>query len=163
MSSPKGGTKTTAKTPARQRAPVEPSSADKVAFGKALLKGVQPNEPPQRKKKAAPDVVVLRKIPAPEPVVETEASARALALAAEIEKALRDGDLEQFQPHAQQALISALCRLYGAHNEMGHRFSAIGQPSVVSATDVMVLCGALLKAVDLQVFELGLWQSWSAR
>lgn len=156
MSSPKAKTKPVG----RKRAIAEPSSADKVAFGKALLKGVQPEA---GKKDGAPEVELLRKIPAPEPIVENEASARAVALAAEIEKALRDGDLDKFQPHAQQALIAALCRLYGANNEMGNRFSAIGQPSVVSATDVMVLCGALLKAVDLQVFELGLWQSWSAR
>ena len=31
----------------------------------------------------------------------------------------------------------------------------------VTGTDAMILCGALLKAVDLQVFELGMWQSWS--
>lgn len=160
MSSPKAKTKAATKSAGRKRSVSEPSSADKVAFGKALLKGVQPEAD---KKNDAPEVELLRKIPAPEPIVENEASARAVALAAEIEKALRDGDLDKFQPHAQQALIAALCRLYGANNEMGNRFSAIGQPSVVSATDVMVLCGALLKAVDLQVFELGLWQSWSAR
>jgi hypothetical protein len=30
----------------------------------------------------------------------------------------------------------------------------------VTATDVMVTATAMLKAVNLQVFELGMWQSW---
>jgi hypothetical protein len=30
-----------------------------------------------------------------------------------------------------------------------------------TATDVMVTVTAMLKAVNLQVFELGMWQAWS--
>ncbi|WP_090704729.1 MULTISPECIES: hypothetical protein [unclassified Beijerinckia] len=154
---------------AAKKAMAEPSAADKTAFAKAMYQGIQPGTEAARsvarKKNGgdAPQVEVLRKIPAPVEIVENEISARAVALAQEIEKSLRDGDFEKFQPHAQQALISAVCRLYSANNDLGHRFGAIGQPSAVNATDVMVLCGALLKAVDLQVFELGLWQSWSSR
>ena len=33
----------------------------------------------------------------------------------------------------------------------------------VSATEVMVTVTAMLKAVNLQVFELGMWQAWSGR
>ena len=32
-----------------------------------------------------------------------------------------------------------------------------------TATEVMVTVTALLKAVNLQVFELGMWQAWSGR
>jgi hypothetical protein len=32
-----------------------------------------------------------------------------------------------------------------------------------TATDVMVTVTAMLKAVNLQVFELGMWQAWSGR
>ncbi len=171
----KSGVKSSATTAARAMAKklmsAEPPSEAKTAFAKAMLQGVQPGTEAARsvaRKKngsvpQAPQVEVLRKIPAPVEIVENEASARAVVLAQEIEKALRDGDFEKFQPHAQQALISAVCRLYSANNDIGNRFGAIGQPSAVNATDVMILCGALLKAVDLQVFELGLWQSWSSR
>ena len=33
----------------------------------------------------------------------------------------------------------------------------------MTATEVMVTVTAMLKAVNLQVFELGMWQAWSGR
>jgi hypothetical protein len=33
----------------------------------------------------------------------------------------------------------------------------------VSATEVMVTVTAMLKAVNVQVFELGMWQAWSGQ
>jgi hypothetical protein len=36
-------------------------------------------------------------------------------------------------------------------------------PDAVTATEVMVTITAMLKAVNLQVFELGMWQAWSGR
>jgi hypothetical protein len=36
-------------------------------------------------------------------------------------------------------------------------------PEAASATEVMVTVTAMLKAVNLQVFELGMWQAWSGR
>ena len=147
----------------------EPSPQEKADFVKAMSKGIQPNTEASRKveakkKKAdAPETVkILRKIPAPGSVVSTAESTEALHVAAMIEKALADGNLDCLQPHAQQALISALCRLYAANAEAGNRYPVVGGRTAVTATDVMVMCGALLKAVDLQVFELGMWQSWSS-
>jgi hypothetical protein len=32
-----------------------------------------------------------------------------------------------------------------------------------TATEVMVTVTAMLKAVNLQIFELGMWQAWSGR
>jgi hypothetical protein len=150
----------------------EPSPQEKADFLKAMSKGITPNTEAARKveakkksgaaqTEAAPKVEVLRRIPAPAAVENTPESAEALRLAAMIEKALIDGELEKLQPHAQQALIAALCKYYAANADMGNRYAVLGQRSAVSATDVMVMCGALLKAVDLQVFELGMWQSWS--
>jgi len=36
-------------------------------------------------------------------------------------------------------------------------------PDAVTATEVMVTVTAMLKAVNLQVFELGMWQAWSGK
>jgi len=36
-------------------------------------------------------------------------------------------------------------------------------PDAVTASEVMVTGTAMLKAVNLQVFELGMWQAWSGR
>jgi len=149
----------------------DPTPTQKAAFAKAMYEGVKPGIKTARKvaqeksdaEKPQQKVEILRKIAAPVAPVETPDTKRALQLAAEIEKAIQDGDFERFQPEAQQALMGALCKLYSANNEMGNQFAVVGQRSAVTATDVMILCGALLKAVDLQVFELGLWQSWSSR
>lgn len=157
----------------------ELTSQDKADFLKALSKGIAPGtaaartvarksgnksgkSAPAPAAAEAPKVEVLRRIPAPAKVADTPESREALALAARIEKMLEAGDLQTVQPHAQQALLAALCKLYAANTEAGERYGALGQRSAVSATEVMIMCGALLKAVDLQVFELGMWQSWSS-
>lgn len=175
-----GAKKPASKQPAARAASVEgaPSPAQKAAFLKAMAGGVKPNSTALRKleeKKGSPfapaapapaperKVEVLRRIPAPARIEETAETRDALRLAAFIESGLAKGELENIQPHAQQALAAALCRLYAANHEAGNRYpilSVRGAP--VTATDVMVMCGALLKAVDLQVFELGMWQSWSS-
>ena len=36
-------------------------------------------------------------------------------------------------------------------------------PEQANATEVMVTVTAMLKAVNLQVFELGMWQAWSGK
>lgn len=126
--------------------------------GAATAKTTQPSSP-----EGAQAAVVLRKIAAPEVVENTPLSAQALAVAKAIEQGLAEGELATLQPHAMQALMSALCRLYSAQVELDQHEAILGQGSLVAATDVMVVCGALLKAVDLQVFELGMWQAWSGR
>jgi hypothetical protein len=36
-------------------------------------------------------------------------------------------------------------------------------PDAATATEVMVTVTAMLMAVNLQIFELGMWQAWSGR
>jgi hypothetical protein len=94
---------------------------------------------------------------------ESSASAQALALAAEVDRALAAGRLDVLTPEALQALVAATSRLYSAHGEAGHQFPALPERSQVMDTDVMVMASALLRAVNLEVFELGMWQSWTGR
>lgn len=94
---------------------------------------------------------------------EGDASAQAQALAAAIDGALTEGRLNVLTPEALQALIAASCRLYSAHSEAGRLFVPLPERSEVMDTDVMVMASALLRAVNLQVFELGMWQSWTGR
>src|ERR1700732_3097264 len=63
---------------------------------------------------------------------------------------------------AQKKLIAAACRVYTARLEAGEQFMPIPKNSI-SATDVMVTASGLLKAADLAVFELGMWQRWTCR
>jgi len=91
------------------------------------------------------------------------ASAEALALAARIERDLRDGKLDTLSPQAFQALMAALCKSYGAQLEAGADFLPVADRSSVSPTEVMTTTSSLLKAANLAVFELGMWQSWTGR
>ena len=87
----------------------------------------------------------------------------AAKLAASLEQALSEGRLDAITPEALQGLIAVVCRLYSANVEAGERFLALPTQSHVMDTDVMVMASALLRAVNLQVFELGMWQSWTGR
>jgi hypothetical protein len=90
------------------------------------------------------------------------ASADAKRLAAALERGVADGTLDLVSAEALQALIAAACRLYGARSEAGEQFTPVPKHSI-SATDVMLTASGLLRAADLAVFELGMWQSWTGR
>lgn len=90
-------------------------------------------------------------------------SERAITMAREIELATLNGKLDAVSPQAMHALLGALVKAYGANVEAGDAYPALAGPASVSGTDVLTMCGALLKAADLQVFELGMWQSWTGR
>ena len=97
------------------------------------------------------------------PAPAKDLSARAEALADEIGRLAGEGDLGALGPEAIQALAAAVCRAYGAKAEAGDAFPILARREAATGTDVMVLCSALLKAADLQVFELGMWSSWTGR
>jgi len=105
--------------------------------------------------------------PAVKPAVKVAAagmaSADATRLAAEIERALKDGRLDTLTPQAFQALMAALCKSYGTQREAGVDFLPVADRSSVTPTDIMTMTSSLLKAANLAVFELGMWQSWTGR
>jgi hypothetical protein len=89
-------------------------------------------------------------------------SADAIRLADEIESAFASRD-DAISVEAMQALMGALCRVYSAQVENGAKFTPIAEGQVVSPTGVMVTASGLLRAANLAVFELGMWQSWTGR
>lgn len=98
------------------------------------------------------------------PPAATDLSERARALAAELEATLadaEDGGAAAMGEAALQALAAAVCRAYSARYQAGDRFPALAPGNAVMDTDVMIVASALLKAVNLEVFELGMWQSWT--
>jgi hypothetical protein len=90
------------------------------------------------------------------------ASADATKLAGQMMQGITDGQLDVISAQALQTVMAATCRLYAARVEAGEQFVPLARNSV-SATDVMVTASGLLKAADLAVFELGMWQSWTGR
>ena len=101
--------------------------------------------------------------PAAKVAADGAASAEATQLAAKIERDLREGRLHTLTPQAFQALMAALCKSYGTQLEAGAAFLPLADRSSVSPTEIMTTTSALLKAANLAVFELGMWQSWTGR
>ncbi len=125
-----------------------PRRAAKTVAGKAAAKA---------RAKARPAALrVVKSAPA------TGASAEAERLAATLEQSIVDDKLDTVAAPALQKLMAAACRLYRARREAGEDFWPVPRNSI-SATDVMVTASGLLKAADLAVFELGMWQNWTGR
>jgi hypothetical protein len=93
---------------------------------------------------------------------QTGLSADAIRLAAEIEQAFKKSDAA-ISEEAMQALMGTLCRIYAAQVENGAKYTPIAEGQIVSPTGVMVTASGLLRAANLAVFELGMWQSWTGR
>ncbi len=89
-------------------------------------------------------------------------SADAIKLADEIERAFKKSD-DAISEEAMQKLMGALCRVYSAQIENGAKYTPIVEGQAVSPTGVMVTASGLLRAANLAVFELGMWQSWTGR
>jgi hypothetical protein len=98
----------------------------------------------------------------PKLVPQNELSDQAIRLAREIEREFAKNE-NVLSAEAMQTLMSALCRVYSAQVESGARFTPIPEGQVVSPTGVMLTASGLLRAANLAVFELGMWQSWTGR
>jgi hypothetical protein len=94
------------------------------------------------------------------PAQTTPVAAAAEQLAADIQRALHAGDHEVLSPETLQKLMTAACRLYSAQSEAGSQMLPVGE---VTPTDIMITASGLMRAGNLAVFELGMWQSWTGR
>jgi hypothetical protein len=119
---------------------------------------------PKTTPKAAPRAKpAVRPTAKPVAAAVTTASAEATRLAADIERGLADGRVDLLTPQALQALMAAACKAYAAQIEAGNQMAALAQRTTVTPTEVMVTASGLLRATNLAVFELGMWQSWTGR
>jgi hypothetical protein len=63
-----------------------------------------------------------------------------------------------------QALLAAAVRLYADRmEERDEALPAFPADHGITATHAMVATTAILKSVNVQLFELGMWQAWSGR
>ena len=153
MSSPKRAAKTVTKTAAKASAKARKKTVAKAAARTATRTATRNGA--RRHAGAA--------LAGKTAVVDTNgASADAKHVAATLDRILADGNLDVISAEALQALIASACRLYRARREAGEEFAPVPKNSI-SATDVMVTASGLLKATDLAVFELGMWQNWTGR
>jgi len=113
-------------------------------------------------KRAGKTVPRREAVAVPAKLAANGASVDAKRLAAALERSIADGKLDLVSAEALQKLIAAACRVYSARTEAGEQFTPVPKHSI-SATDVMLTASGLLRAADLAVFELGMWQSWTGR
>ena len=120
-------------------------------------------KPARRSATSAKLKAVATRTVAPKPKIpQTGLSADAIKLAGEIERAFQKSD-QAISEEAMQALMGTLCRVYSAQVENGFKYTPIAEGQAVSPTGVMVTASGLLRAANLAVFELGMWQSWTGR
>ena len=63
-----------------------------------------------------------------------------------------------------QALLARAVKLYAERAAANDTpLPAFPEGAEVTATDAVVTITAMLKAVNVQLFELGMWQAWSGR
>ena len=63
-----------------------------------------------------------------------------------------------------QALLARAVKLYADRVAAREApLPAFPEAADVTATDAVVTTTAILKAVNVQLFELGMWQAWSGR
>jgi hypothetical protein len=83
-------------------------------------------------------------------------------MSSQIEPMTRPG--ERLSDAQLQEMLSKAVRLYAERMaENDSLLPAFASDTSVTATDVMVTVTAMLKAVNLQVFELGMWQAWAGK
>jgi len=57
--------------------------------------------------------------------------------------------------------LTALVRLYAVKFQLGERWSPFAPGRPVPATAAMIMSTSMLRAVNVEIFELGMWQAWS--
>ena len=131
-------------------------SSPKAAAAKTARRPAVPRQPAAKRVQTSPGAK-----PASKPANGVSADAKRLA--GEIERALASGQRDLLSTEALQVLMAAVCKAYGARVEAGEQLLPLPERGGATATDVMVTASGLLKAANLAVFELGMWQSWTGR
>lgn len=119
---------------------------------------------PAAKKKAAPRKAAAAKAPLAlvAPAAKSDnLGPRMTDMANAVEKALRAGDLSALPAEQLQQLIAAVAKAYSAKREAGEQFHPVSRAGRLTPTDIMVMANGLLRSGNLQIFELGMWQSWT--
>ena len=85
--------------------------------------------------------------------------AAALRVFAERMLAIEEG--AEVPPELIKQGMTALTRLYTVRFQMGERWSPFVNDQRMPATSAMIMSTAMLSAVNVELFELGMWQAWS--
>ena len=73
-------------------------------------------------------------------------------------------DLKEDEAPSQEMIqdgLAALTRLYTVRYQAGERWDPFVNGRGMPVTSVMIMSTAMLQAVNIELFELGMWQAWS--
>lgn len=76
-------------------------------------------------------------------------------------KILEIPDGEPLSNEMVQEGLTALTRLYTVRFQEGERWDPFVNGRGMPVTSVMIMSTAMLQAVNIELFELGMWQAWS--
>jgi hypothetical protein len=82
-------------------------------------------------------------------------------VAAALDAIIAAGEASSFPDDVVRELMAALVKIYATKFDDGQRPTLIDPDSGVSATAILMTTSALMKSSNLEIFELGMWQSWS--
>ena len=85
----------------------------------------------------------------------------ARSLAASLGETIAAGQAGSFSDEAMRELMAALVKIHAIKVDEGQRPALIDPDSGISATAILMATSALMKSSNLEIFELGMWQSWS--
>jgi hypothetical protein len=77
----------------------------------------------------------------------------------EARQILAEGEIDRLSEQSIQQLLTAAVKLYVAKREAGSTFPPFVDETV-TATEVSVTATSMVKAVDMQIFELSLWSGF---
>lgn len=80
-------------------------------------------------------------------------------LSGELGELLSAGQIERISDQSVQRLMATAVKVYAAKREAGSEFLPFGDDGV-TATEVSIAAHGMLKAADMQVFELSLWSGF---
>jgi hypothetical protein len=78
-----------------------------------------------------------------------------------IEHLVENGESNMLPDAALQRLFKACVQLYAQKVDGGNSITPCGYSRDLSATSVMLTASGLLKGANLELFELGMWQSFA--
>tara|TARA_B100000686_G_scaffold329552_1_gene390853 strand:- start:1599 stop:1976 length:378 start_codon:yes stop_codon:yes gene_type:complete len=94
-----------------------------------------------------------------DPLANVEQETQILKLLAQKIIDLPEG--ESPNPEMIQQGLEALTKLYTVRFQAGERWDPFVNGRGVPVTSVMIMTTAMLQAVNIELFELGMWQAWS--
>tara|TARA_R110000787_G_scaffold32139_5_gene85031 strand:- start:469 stop:834 length:366 start_codon:yes stop_codon:yes gene_type:complete len=94
-----------------------------------------------------------------DPLANVDAETKALKALARKILDLPEG--EKPSPEMIQQGLTALTKLYTVRFQEGERWEPFTSGRGMPVTSVMIMTTAMLQAVNIELFELGMWQAWS--